>query len=90
MGFHLVKFEADYADEFNVTGVRLFEDWDEWQKEMKAIEYPYKWNFGSNEGIEFDSWVDFISHFEVYTISREEADFLSRTGLDNHGHFPEY
>jgi hypothetical protein len=90
--FKVVKFKTDYADEFDVEGVRIFtnKQWKEWQEGMKAdLEFPYEWYFGSNEVIEFNSWVDFISKFEVDDINLAQAEVIQYY-VGELGHFPEY
>ena len=73
--YYLVKFIADYVDEFNVYGFRVFtiEEYEEW---ANAIPDSFEFGFGTNEQIDFESKEDFLKNIEVKEISNEAAKVL--------------
>jgi hypothetical protein len=76
----LVKFNCDWADEFDVYGFTIIEN-DEWDKFMQAIEnldYPHESYFGTNEAIIFERRDDIIRSFKVVDITDQEADIFKR------------
>jgi hypothetical protein len=78
MSFVLVKFQANYADEFDVYGFAVFQasTWEEIKELARDLDWsnPIERYFGTNEAITFKSYADYIHHFKVTTIS--EAEFL--------------
>lgn len=88
--YKIVKFAANYADEFDIDGIRIFEekDWDEYVENMH-IEWPDEWYFGTNEFIEFQSFEDFMSKFTINTVSGKRAQYFNEM-VGSIGFFPEY
>lgn len=76
----LVKFQADYADEFDVYGFKVFHD-SEWEDTLKAIkenaEFPAELGFGSNEYITLETFEDYERCIDVTRIEDEQAAFLA-------------
>lgn len=94
----LIKFEDNYADEFDVYGLRVFKTYEEWQKifvdfiERNKDNDYIDWYFGSNEFIVIENakhWI--VEQFEVLYISETEYMFLidhfDKFGY-GWGHFP--
>lgn len=74
----LLKFDKDWADEFDVKGFAFLsvDQWEYYKKEAKNCEYPIESYFGTNEAIEFDNAEDFISSFEVKPITIMEINMM--------------
>jgi len=95
----LLKFQADYADEFDVYGLRIV-DKDEWEKEkehirsQKFVEQNGKWPqekyFGTNEGIVFESPEELIGSYKEIEITDNEAKILEKLRIDFFGWTPEF
>ena len=87
----LLKFEVDYADEFDVYGLSVL-DKNEWEEKKEFIreqqDYPYEFGFGTNEGILFETPDDFMNAIKVIEITDEEAEVFNKYKLKNFGHFP--
>lgn len=73
--FVLVRFEANWADEFDVEGFAVM-DSDEFLAWIKRVPDQYEFGFGTNQSIEFDSVDDFKRCVTVHAIPREQAQFL--------------
>lgn len=83
----LVKFEKDWADEFDVHGYKIYNSLADWHKEAGDLS-EHSFMFGTNEGWEegdFDA-----SDFTVTEISNEVAQALRVTLGNSWGHFPFY
>jgi hypothetical protein len=89
----LVKFRANYADEFEddvnlsildengyVEGYAVFtiQQWGEYKERLKNLKYPYEWYFGTNEFIEWQSYKDLRSCYTVRHINENECMVLSK------------
>lgn len=76
----LVKFQADYADEFDVYGFKVVTDieWEQIQEAIKRISYPREYGFGTNEEIQFESASEFMGALKVVDLSDDEVEVLSR------------
>ena len=75
----LVKFNDNYADEFDVGGFRFYEEkeWNKYKKLVKEkIKFPKEASFGTNEFIEYNSAEDYFKCTEVKKLSEEEYNFL--------------
>jgi len=77
----LVTFSDDYADEFDVNGMKLFTN-EEWDAYCKFAREKVVWGqglyFGTNEGIEYDSAEDYLRCFDAKEISDEEAETIKK------------
>ncbi len=53
----LIKFQKDWADEFDVYGFQVLSDkeWAELQEAIDKIKYPLELYFGTNEQLIFES-----------------------------------
>jgi hypothetical protein len=85
----LLKFQADYADEFDVYGLLTWtkEQWEEYKKELEELEYPQEHYFGTNESIEFVDADDYLSNITVTNITEEQYKTLIDLGLRHYGTF---
>lgn len=80
----LVKFEKDWADEFDVRGFAVY-DKEEWEKDLaefkECTEFGGAW-FGTNEGWEGSEILgnkeDWVRSWEVTEISDDEAAVLGK------------
>ncbi len=75
---YLVKQELNYADEFDIHGMRIFDSISE-ITEMYAAAYKLgtiQYYFGTNQCLEVEA-VDYIDACVCITISDKEAAFLN-------------
>jgi hypothetical protein len=72
----LVKYDDNYADEFDVHGFRVFstEEYKTWKNHIKKGNISY--GFGTNEGNEYSSKKEFLSTLTEIPISIEQARTL--------------
>lgn len=90
----LVKYSDNWADEMDVEGCRVYRK-SEWDIFCKAAKMEFKENgsyvyyVGTNEDIEYRSYEDFMSQFEVKSITKDQLDVIEKLGLDCMGFFPE-
>jgi len=70
----LIKFEKDWADEFDVYGIQVLsdEEWKELQEAIKKIKYPLEMYFGTNEGLIFESAAETLNELKAVEISDDE------------------
>lgn len=77
----LVKFNDNYADEFDVDGFRLYTK-ENWIKIEALISAHFKENgewefyFGTNEGIEYYDLETLVSTLVISEVSEEEVKTL--------------
>lgn len=73
MGF-LLKFEKDWADEFDVYGLRILSDieWRDFQEAIKRIKYPIELYFGTNEALIFESEKVVLQSLAISELGYEE------------------
>jgi len=69
----IVKFDGNYADEFDVTSTSLVmrHEWDEYVRRLELCEDELRdigYYFGTNESLRFDSPSDFLSQCKVIDI----------------------
>lgn len=92
MNHALLVFKMDYADEFDVEGLRLLETdklYDILNKLDKYKDKEYEWYFGTNEFL-LDTVDRYLDNITVYFISNDEKDFLSHIiGEYGFGHSPD-
>lgn len=80
----LVKFEADWADEHDVYGFRVFDDQEEIQKQFLYAEtywkvYPNKeveMSFGSNEWMTYEDYESYRRSFDLIDVTDEDFEVL--------------
>jgi len=86
----LVKFEADYADEFDVYGFQIM-DKDKWLKYKAKLmdhEGTIEIYFGTNEAIVAESGEEFLYNYTVIGISGTESSHLEKLFPNgNYGNF---
>lgn len=80
MQFYLVKFSADYADEFDVYGFCIMTEieYKEFMNDLKKVDWPSENYFGTNEAIECESYEDYMRSVTVTDISQSEYDTIKR------------
>jgi hypothetical protein len=88
--YKLVKYSADWADEFDCKGFGLFKN-DEWDKLCRKVEKALEdcslaeTPFGTNESLQFDSYRAWRKCFEETDISEQEYNFLKKNFGDPFG-----
>jgi len=95
MSWILVKYSNNYADEFDIEGFALFESEDLWNDHLKDAKNVFEGKkvveqyFGTNESVMYDSFDEYVSNFEVFPITCEEAEFICKTlaPFKTYGHF---
>lgn len=86
MSFLLIKFEADYADEFDVSGIMLqTSSW--YEQHMKNAQELFNKRssrevyFGTNEAVQYEGFDSYKRAFTVTELTHEEYSlFLHRIG----------
>lgn len=80
----LVRFDDNYADEFDMNGFKAMA-LDDWQKLETEVEKSMKDGlrvevfFGSNEEFIYNSYSDWRSTFEITPLTEDEYKFLEKT-----------
>lgn len=83
----LVKFQKDWADEFEVHGFKIYNTLADWHIEAGSLD-EHSYMFGTNEGWEEG---DFSAQdFMVTEISKEVAQAIRITLGNSWGIFPFY
>ena len=93
--FILVKFSANYADEFDIEGLQVFKksEWEERVESLKEaqdeLEDGIFLSFGTNEEVEFKDLEEFLEAYSVVEITKEQFDFMKQNvcGKDGFGHW---
>lgn len=80
----LVKFDCNWADEFDVSAFRIVDDMDAVQAIIAGAAEGY-W-FGTNEGWEAGEITE--DDFEIVEITDEEAEVLVKLFGSSYGNFP--
>ena len=83
---YLIKFQSDYADEFDVYGFVALSSLKDFNKQLSFAqtfweEYPgreVEVGFGTNESFRYDNYDSFYESFEVVEITPEEFKMLQR------------
>lgn len=83
MAYVLVKFEKDYADEFDICGMMACttEEWEAFKKDAleKIEDQPdAEYYFGTNEYVSFEGAAEFDDAFDVMDITDDEYATLMR------------
>lgn len=89
--FYLLKFQQDYADEFDVYGFKIYNEEDynkylELTKEnyLKREETNHRKqkvvtiSFGTNEEVEFYSLENYLKSFDLVEITEDEFNILNK------------
>ena len=79
MTYTVLKFEDNYADEFDVEGfvVVKSEFAEKWKELVGSFEDSFSFGFGSNEANDYDNGADFVSNITSVVITKEEAIVLA-------------
>lgn len=79
----LVKFQRDYADEFDVCGFAVFYDQERWKEHLNDVkelfeqdDSPKEVYFGTNEFVQYDDYLEYESSFQTQEIDKETANKL--------------
>jgi len=92
--YYLIKFQSDYADEFDVYGFQIMNEKDykrfqntlkEYEKYLNINENSLEYYFGTNESITWESFDDLIKSITISGISAEKTDFLIEQFGDSWG-----
>ena len=81
----LVKFQKDWADEFDVYGHKVYESKEAWEK-AKGDLSELSSGFGTNQDWEEGEFDE--DDFTVVEITQEEAETIDKIFGANWGHFP--
>lgn len=81
----LVKFDSDWADEFNVNGFSIMSERD-WKFIQEVLKIRFKarsgvtvdWHFGTNEGFEWYDYEEIMNCFSTKTITGNEAAVIAK------------
>lgn len=90
----LLKTEFDWADEMDIIGFCLLRpaEYEYLIREIKAIQYPIDWSFGTNQYIEFESAEEILKSFDVSVLPIAKAESLRSMlhihTIDQYGHTP--
>ena len=88
----LIKFEKNWADEFDCQGLTIITE-KEWElhkfKAKYCVTYPIESFFGTNEGWEYKSFSEYIKSFKVEVITDDQALFINKL-FDLNGFFRGY
>ena len=97
----LVKFEDNLADEMDVSGFKIFDNLDAWNKalsefkselEIEEDDQYFEVCFGTNEYIDYHSFSNFLKNFEIIEISKDTAEIIGvlfpKAKSYGYGHFP--
>ena len=76
----LLKFEMDYADEFDVYGFRVVTDqeWDKFLKVIECLSFPLEAYFGTNEQVVFENKEEILQAFKMEKISLDDEKVLTK------------
>jgi len=76
----LIRFNDNYADEFDVEGFFALseEDWKAYKAKIKKVigDNYFTFNIGTNEEIEYDGAKEYLSRLKQVKITQEEYDTL--------------
>ena len=83
---YLIKFQSDYADEFEVYGFKVVESLEGFEEELnKAKQFWQRYrnakvsmSFGTNEELVYEGYDAYASCFEISIITEEEMACLER------------
>jgi len=93
----LIKYEADYADEFYIHGLKLMtlEEWERKKQELEEffskvpIGKEITYNFGTNEWIEYSSKKQVLQDLDVSKITEGAFNvMINSLGSNRFGHLP--
>lgn len=92
MNYVIVKFDSDWADEFQVSGFRIMPRaiWVAHEKEAreKFGERSRTVYFGANEFFEYESAEDYLRNFHVVEAAQEDVETVQRIFGRDFGLFP--
>lgn len=83
---YLVKYEANYADEFEVYGLAILTENDK-QYFDNLDNFPVIQNIGTNKDIQYGNKKQLLSKYSWTVITDEQAEWISRLIGYDYGHF---
>ena len=95
MRYIIIKYEDDYADEFDVKGFSVisFESEEEYNKYFSYLERirteitdEISLYFGSNEGIDYKNGKDFLKTISIEEITEEQYNTFKQLRLISYGY----
>lgn len=74
----MLVYKDNWADEFDAEGFAFLkeDDWEYIKREAAETPFPRDINFGSNQGVEYDTYEEFINAFKVTPITEELIEEL--------------
>lgn len=76
----LVKFQANWADEMDLEGYRIFteHEWEEQRAACMAHKGSIEVYFGTNEWNNYDNGEHLLGEYTIKSITDEEADMIDK------------
>ena len=83
----LLKFQMDYADEFDVYGFEVVTEelWEKYKQMFKCVSYPNEYYFGTNEMVTFEDEAEVLRAITVTELSIMQADALKALFESSYG-----
>ena len=65
--FYFVHFDDNYADEFDLSGFRVFTDpeYMEFMNNLEKIKFPFECYFGTNESVSYKTLENYKNHHNL-------------------------
>lgn len=78
--FCFVHFDDNYADEFDISGFRVFTDpeYMAWMNDLQKKQFPIECYFGTNESIEYKNLEAYKNRLTLESISKDEYNILKK------------
>ena len=90
----LVKFDCNYADEFDMYGYKIMttEQWEALKAKAKAFweenpGYEVESYFGTNEAFTWESYAEWLGAYEVQEVSEADLEVLTKILGNSFGEF---
>jgi hypothetical protein len=83
----LVIWKANWADEMDIEGFKIYDeaDWKSYETELKARERKFDIYIGTNEEIRYDDGKDLLNSLKVKKITDDEAKTIKKLFGDEFG-----
>lgn len=87
----LLTYDDNYADEFNIHGLRVITK-EQYEKSLKELDLyfekyeSYYWYFGTNEAMEYHCAESLLGAYDVVDLTEEQYLFYKQENLLNFGH----
>lgn len=88
--YYLVKYEYDYADEFDVYGFELLDQdgIDKLNNRIENLTYPYESYFGTNEALLLENIEEIKYGLKIIKITYNDYISLEKLFGTRYGSFP--